>query len=200
LAKNILVDSKFTCKISSWQHAIIVNNVQEDSGLYTAVQVRVIVTPVQVRIEAQHYCSCLQATNYHFVQSQDDGYVTPRRWAAPEVVYNRLYSVHSDIWALGVVAWETVSRGCLPYAALTDDEVTASVVNGYRLPRPKDCPLSLYDLVMRCWAEKCEARVACHDLVQALLALLPSLSTSTSITSPAALWLRYGVTFALLMT
>lgn len=56
LAKNILVDSKFTCKISSWQHAIVINNVQEDSGLYTAVQVRVIATPVQVRIKAQHDC------------------------------------------------------------------------------------------------------------------------------------------------
>ncbi len=61
----------------------------------------------------------------------------------------------------------------------------------------QDCPPALYELMERCWAEKSETRVACHDLVQALLALLPSLTAPSPapFTSPAALWLRYYVTF-----
>ncbi len=34
---------------------------------------------------------------------------------------------------------------------MTNTEVSEKVSNGYRLPRPKGCPLQIYQLMRRCW-------------------------------------------------
>ena len=46
----------------------------------------------------------------------------PIRWKAPEVLSECRFSTASDVWALGVLMYEVLTYGCLPYG-LTSDSV-----------------------------------------------------------------------------
>lgn len=87
----------------------------------------------------------------------DDSYLAcpaddvPVRWAAPEVLFESLYSTKSDVWATGVVFWEVFSRGARPYATLTDEETAVFVTEGGRLERPSTCAHNLFSLMKSCW-------------------------------------------------
>jgi serine/threonine protein kinase len=53
----------------------------------------------------------------------------------------------ANVWSLGVLMWEIMQFGQLPYAELSDDEVLVQVLGtGKRLPHPPslNLPLSHY--------------------------------------------------------
>ncbi len=59
------------------------------------------------------------------------------------------WTTKSDVWSFGVVLYEIVSCGKLPYEGLTNDMVVLKVSReGYRLPKPDDCPEELYALML----------------------------------------------------
>ena len=74
------------------------------------------------------------------------------RWAAPEVIQDAKYSVQSDVWAFGVLAYEVFASGTLPYADQFDNltEISSFVKEGGKLlpPSPEACPPAVYDQVM----------------------------------------------------
>jgi hypothetical protein len=88
---------------------------------------------------------------------QDD--TMPIRYLAPEALKKKKFSEKSDVWAFGVLAWELLTDGVLPYFEKPSDEsVIAHVMGGGKLSRPTyaECPeLSdgLWDVVEGgCWA------------------------------------------------
>ena len=79
------------------------------------------------------------------------------RWTAPEVIAEGKYSVQSDVWSVGVLAYEVFACGVLPYADQFDTltEVSAFVMQGGKLGRPclEACPLDVYEeLLLPCFA------------------------------------------------
>ena len=79
------------------------------------------------------------------------------RWTAPEVIAEGKYSVQSDVWAFGVLAYEVFACGTLPYADQFDNltEVSIFVKDGGKLGRPnaEACPLEVYEqLMLPCFA------------------------------------------------
>ena len=60
------------------------------------------------------------------------------RWSAPEVIQEGKYSVPSDVWSFGVLAYEVFACGALPYADHFNNltEVSAFVKQGGKLGRP----------------------------------------------------------------
>ncbi|XP_072756276.1 proto-oncogene tyrosine-protein kinase ROS-like isoform X2 [Anoplolepis gracilipes] len=76
----------------------------------------------------------------------------PVRWMAPESIIDGIFSSQSDVWAFGVLMWEITSLGEQPYSARTNLEAWQYVRAGGRLPKPSNCPLMLYQLMMRCWS------------------------------------------------
>ena len=79
------------------------------------------------------------------------------RWSAPEVIAEGKYSVQSDVWAAGVLAYEVFACGTLPYADQFDHltEVSSFVKGGGKLGRPNAaaCPAEVYEqLMLPCFA------------------------------------------------
>lgn len=61
----------------------------------------------------------------------------PVRWTAPEAIAFRKFTSASDVWSYGVVMWEIISYGKMPYEnMLNNQEVLEAVEKGFRLPQP----------------------------------------------------------------
>ena len=39
----------------------------------------------------------------------------PLRWSAPEVLMVSQYSIKSDVWSFGILMYEIITKGALPY-------------------------------------------------------------------------------------
>nr|CAH8832670.1 unnamed protein product [Trichobilharzia regenti] len=82
----------------------------------------------------------------------------PIRWTAPEAIMYRKFTISSDIWSFGIVAWELFSLGERPYWNWTNQAVIAMVEKGYRLPAPKACSDDIYQIMTACWDNNPEYR------------------------------------------
>ena len=77
----------------------------------------------------------------------------PARWTALEA-YNHKYSLQSDIWAYGILAYEVYTSGAKPYLGKTNDEAMRAIKGGFRLACPMDCSPEVYAGMMApCWHE-----------------------------------------------
>lgn len=94
----------------------------------------------------------------------------PIKWAPPEVLNYTRFSSKSDVWAYGefvkikffffrsinlliislinagVLMWEVLTCGKMPYGRLKNTEVVERVQRGIILERPKDCAKPIYDV------------------------------------------------------
>ncbi|XP_038055477.1 fibroblast growth factor receptor-like [Patiria miniata] len=71
------------------------------------------------------------------------GSAVPVRWLALECLLSNTYTTKSDVWSFGILLWELVTLGALPYAEMTPDAIIDAVRQGFRLPRPAHCGLAL---------------------------------------------------------
>ncbi|KFV43193.1 Proto-oncogene tyrosine-protein kinase ROS, partial [Gavia stellata] len=78
----------------------------------------------------------------------------PVRWMAPESLIDGVFTHRSDVWAFGVLVWETLTLGQQPYPGFSNTEVLQHVRSGGRLESPNNCPDDLCDLMTRCWAQE----------------------------------------------
>ncbi|XP_065338631.1 uncharacterized protein LOC135938699 isoform X3 [Cloeon dipterum] len=90
----------------------------------------------------------------------------PIRWCAPEtlvctesIIETKEVTPSANVWTFGVLLWEVIEFGSLPYSALSDDEVIVHVLGPSRqiLPPPSlNLPHSqyLYHLMKLCWSSE----------------------------------------------
>ncbi|XP_006896274.1 PREDICTED: epithelial discoidin domain-containing receptor 1 isoform X3 [Elephantulus edwardii] len=105
----------------------------------------------------------LYAGDYYRVQGRA---VLPIRWMAWECILMGKFTTASDVWAFGVTLWEVLMLcRAQPFGQLTDEQVIENAGEFFRdqgrqvyLSRPPACPLSLYELMLRCWSREPEQR------------------------------------------
>ncbi|NXM66645.1 ROS1 kinase, partial [Serilophus lunatus] len=93
----------------------------------------------------------------------------PVRWMAPESLIDGVFTNRSDVWAFGVLMWETLTLGQQPYPGFSNIEVLHHVRTGGRLESPNNCPYDLCDLMTRCWSQEPHNRPTfsyIHDKLQ----------------------------------
>ncbi|XP_056150911.1 protein tyrosine kinase 2 beta, b [Lampris incognitus] len=76
----------------------------------------------------------------------------PIKWMAPESINFRRFTSASDVWMFAVCVWEIMSRGQQPFFWLENRDVINQLEQGIRLPKPENCPPTIYSLMTRCWS------------------------------------------------
>uniref|UniRef100_A0A6Q2Y6A0 receptor protein-tyrosine kinase n=1 Tax=Esox lucius TaxID=8010 RepID=A0A6Q2Y6A0_ESOLU len=92
----------------------------------------------------------------------------PIRWTAPEAIAYRKFTSASDVWSYGIVMWEVMSYGERPYWDMSNQDVIKAIDEGYRLPPPMDCPVSLHQLMLDCWQRERSDRPKFGQIVNML--------------------------------
>lgn len=108
------------------------------------------------------------ATNYVRLHGE-----LPIRWSAIEVLKEGKYSRASDVWAFGILVYEIMSRGKVPYNEFASlPETGERIKEGYTMSCPPGCPVAVYNKVMvPCWNENPSRRLGFSVLCQRLVAL-----------------------------
>lgn len=75
----------------------------------------------------------------------------PIKWTAPEAATKKEYTIKSDVWSFGILLYELITRGSVPYPGMSNQETLKAVSEGERLSRPHMCPDSFYQVMMSCW-------------------------------------------------
>lgn len=63
----------------------------------------------------------------------------PVRWMAPESLDQGLFTYKTDIWSYGILLYELITFGSIPYQTLADAEVFECVKSGHTLALPEEC-------------------------------------------------------------
>ncbi|KAL7052895.1 hypothetical protein AAHC03_026983 [Spirometra sp. Aus1] len=88
--------------------------------------------------------------------NSEAGIAFPVRWTAPEAMLpGYVPSTKSDVWSFGVLVYEVLTYGKMPYEDLKKEEIRPFLLKGKRLESPAACGFEcseiLYQLMLSCW-------------------------------------------------
>ncbi|CAN7938731.1 unnamed protein product, partial [Ixodes hexagonus] len=96
----------------------------------------------------------------------------PVRWMAVESLSHFTYTTMSDVWSFGVLMWEVMTLGAVPYPGVTNHEVLHYLMEGNRLNRPSDCAQEVYDIMASCWNSNPISRPCFGQIIRKLDSIL----------------------------
>ncbi|XP_051026858.1 vascular endothelial growth factor receptor 2 [Acomys russatus] len=97
----------------------------------------------------------------------------PLKWMAPETIFDRVYTIQSDVWSFGVLLWEIFSLGASPYPGVKiDEEFCRRLKEGTRMRAPDHTTPEMYQTMLDCWHEDPNQRPSFSELVEHLGNLL----------------------------
>ncbi|XP_072157406.1 leukocyte tyrosine kinase receptor isoform X2 [Bemisia tabaci] len=82
----------------------------------------------------------------------------PIKWMPPEAFLDGIFTSKTDVWSFGVLLWEVMSLGYMPYTGCTNRDVMTLISSGGRLEPPSNCPAPLYAIMTTCWHPNPEER------------------------------------------
>lgn len=88
----------------------------------------------------------------------------PIKWTAPEAAFYQRYSIKSDVWSFGILMYEIITLGKVPYPGMRGQEVLEKIETGYRMPMPHGCPEDYYSIMRECWKQDRNERPAFETL------------------------------------
>ncbi|KAK2856652.1 hypothetical protein Q5P01_005387 [Channa striata] len=87
------------------------------------------------------------------VYEAKEGAKLPVKWTAPEAINQNKFTIKSDVWSFGILLYEIMTFGQMPYPALTNYQVVQKIPQGYRMSCPPGCPKVMYEIMIDCWKE-----------------------------------------------
>ncbi|KAJ9576593.1 hypothetical protein L9F63_025512, partial [Diploptera punctata] len=101
---------------------------------------------------------------------EDDAYLkrskgrVPVKWMALESLADHMYTSKSDVWSFGVLMWELVTLGASPYPGVAVHNLFHLLKAGYRMEKPDNCSIQLYNIMRSCWYEHPQDRPPFKEL------------------------------------
>lgn len=92
----------------------------------------------------------------------------PIKWMPPEAFLDGIFSTKTDVWSFGVLLWEVMSLGFMPYTGIRNREVMMYVARGARLGAPANCPPPVFAIMGMCWSHDPEERPTFSTIVERL--------------------------------
>ncbi|XP_065215783.1 fibroblast growth factor receptor homolog 1-like isoform X2 [Planococcus citri] len=90
--------------------------------------------------------------NNDYYRKTTDGRL-PVKWMAPEALFHRVYTSQSDVWSYGVLLWEIMTLGGVPYPTIPNmEELFKLLRTGHRMEKPVHCSLQIYYVMRDCWS------------------------------------------------
>ncbi|XP_012522088.2 ALK tyrosine kinase receptor [Monomorium pharaonis] len=97
---------------------------------------------------------------------KDGKAIVPIKWMPPESFLDGIFTTKTDVWSFGVLLWEIMSFGYMPYTGCGNLEVMTMVKSGGRLEKPVGCPDPIYGIMMRCWHPQPDDRPSFATIVE----------------------------------
>ena len=119
------------------------------------------------------------------------GYM-PVRWMPPEALLFGKFTTQSDVWSFGILVWEIYTFGHQPYYGLSNHEVIDAVKTGKTLVCPEQCPVSMYDIMKRCWTRSPSKRPTMETILGRLMVLTTGHKAAGSAAEISYVNLEYG--------
>ncbi|NWY52148.1 KITA factor, partial [Chionis minor] len=93
----------------------------------------------------------------------------PVKWMAPESLFERTYTMKSDVWSYGILLWEIFSLGVNPYPGIqVDTNFYKLIQSGFKMDRPYYATKDVYCVMQSCWALDSRKRPSFSWLVSSL--------------------------------
>jgi len=78
--------------------------------------------------------------------------VGPLKFMAPESLSEQVYSYKSDVWSTGILFWEILTGGAVPYGVMSAFQVVPEILsNGLRVHPPEGTNEKLVKLLDECF-------------------------------------------------
>uniref|UniRef100_A0A8C0EWU3 receptor protein-tyrosine kinase n=1 Tax=Bubo bubo TaxID=30461 RepID=A0A8C0EWU3_BUBBB len=106
----------------------------------------------------------------------------PVKWMAPESLFERTYTMKSDVWSYGILLWEIFSLGVNPYPGIqVDTNFYKLIQSGFKMDRPYYATKDVYCLMQSCWALDSRKRPSFSWLVSSLACQLAEAEGAVSM-------------------
>ncbi|NXB24655.1 FLT3 kinase, partial [Rhagologus leucostigma] len=93
----------------------------------------------------------------------------PVKWMAPESIFERTYTMKSDVWSYGILLWEIFSLGVNPYPGIqVDTNFYKLIQSGFKMDQPYYATKDVYCMMQSCWALDSRRRPSFSYLVSSL--------------------------------
>lgn len=86
---------------------------------------------------------CLLLFFYNLINILLNCVIVPVKWMAPESLADHIYTSRSDVWSFGILLWELVTLGAVPYPGIIVQDLFKLLKEGYRMDRPNNCSIEL---------------------------------------------------------
>ncbi|ELT91659.1 hypothetical protein CAPTEDRAFT_166775 [Capitella teleta] len=90
--------------------------------------------------------------NDDYYRKTTDGRL-PVKWMAPEALFDRKYTVKSDVWSYGVLLWEIFTLGGSPYPSVPVEKLFDLLLHGHRMEQPPYSTVEMYNIMLQCWRQ-----------------------------------------------
>ena len=109
--------------------------------------------PERIRVKISDFgvSSIMDSSASSFYYTGSGGLELPIRWMAPESLTRNKWSEKTDVYSLGVLIWELVSSGQVPWGlGRSNGEIQDKIVSGETLSCAKETMREISDLIARC--------------------------------------------------
>uniref|UniRef100_A0AC35G2Q2 Protein kinase domain-containing protein n=1 Tax=Panagrolaimus sp. PS1159 TaxID=55785 RepID=A0AC35G2Q2_9BILA len=141
----------------SWQIANGMAHIAQHKLVHRDLACRNVLLTEDLRVKITDFGLCCDC-DHSYTYTGSISKRLPIKWLAPEALLDRLFSEKSDVWSFGILLYEILTCGIVPYATMSNEEMLEFLRDGKRLEAPEGSPENVVELMKSCWHSTPESR------------------------------------------